>query len=968
VDQLVVGFEGVLSYAGGFPPLAGETLTIYWDNGTHLLAIDFPGTNSTGGFVSSITFASYVLGDYDFYANYTSPDLLHNDALQYFRISRLNYTINVDITVKPNPVMQNGTITVSAYLYFAHNGTALSGADVFILWYNGTWFGLPDIITTNGTGQGEIYYSGMLNDEFRIGIEIYGYYQGSQFTDANASFPVFLTLNQWQTTFTNIILPVGPYRIGETVVATGNLEYVNGSIPYGGVTVELTLFGITRATDVTASDGSFILNWVIPGTLSPGSYDLLIEFNSPYPWIANATTVFLPINVIAPEPQFTEFSVTPATVYLDQSLTISGRVVWDNGTPYMNLPLDIYWGDYYSTAKGIIVNDFTTDGSGYFTIIFDIPDDLGLLTYVQHVWAYIDPVGYATFGESPVIPITVDIYQVSLTTSVDLTVVYLGGTLTFSGTLQFTNTTPLVGYDVEIWWGGNHLLTRTIIDPALGAFSYVHNVPYSNAIGILSGYALFRPPSLAWGDLDILEFFNDVTVIEHVDVFMDPEPADNTVSRGEILVISGNLLNDAGSAADGVTVEATVDGNPQGFSDVSAGDGSYSISLLVADNAPRGSYTVSVTITSTFHELRNGPTTWTIQVFIDSDVYVQTTIPNILSRMPGERISVEVQLTDDDGIPLFGEWVALYLGSTHIRDVQLFGPFPERIVLVVPQSWDEGNGLFNITADFGGASFINPSTFLSSNSVHVFSDPVFSYTPSRVDPGQAFTIDITIRDLAGNPVRFRQVELDFNGTVTIPYDTDAEGRFSHDVPAQSDGTVINIRITLISTEVGNILSNTFTINIQTTGGNPLQGTDLLIASILLVGAVIAVLAYLYIVRGMFRSTVISRGIDIPTKLRNIKKLADAGKYGASITLAYRTFEQMCGTKMGSERTHSETAREFLDRVLQTIPLDSMTVEQFVQTYEEARFSHHEMTRERYEEAVRIFTDLYPRIDSTAPVE
>ncbi|MHA2043960.1 MAG: DUF4129 domain-containing protein [Candidatus Thorarchaeota archaeon] len=148
----------------------------------------------------------------------------------------------------------------------------------------------------------------------------------------------------------------------------------------------------------------------------------------------------------------------------------------------------------------------------------------------------------------------------------------------------------------------------------------------------------------------------------------------------------------------------------------------------------------------------------------------------------------------------------------------------------------------------------------------------------------------------------------------------------------------------------------------------MQGTDLLIAGILLVGAVIAVLAYLYIVRGMFRSTVISRGIDIPTKLRNIKKLADAGKYGASITLAYRTFEQMCGTKMGSERSHNETAREYLDRVLKTIPLDLTTVEQFVQSYEEARFSHHEMTRERYEEAVRIFTDIYPRIDSAAPAE
>ncbi|MCJ7817705.1 MAG: DUF4129 domain-containing protein, partial [Candidatus Thorarchaeota archaeon] len=83
---------------------------------------------------------------------------------------------------------------------------------------------------------------------------------------------------------------------------------------------------------------------------------------------------------------------------------------------------------------------------------------------------------------------------------------------------------------------------------------------------------------------------------------------------------------------------------------------------------------------------------------------------------------------------------------------------------------------------------------------------------------------------------------------------------------------------------------------------------------------------------------------------------------------YRTFEQMCGSKMGSERTHSETAREYLDRVMQSIPLDGPTVERFVQTYEEARFSQHEMTRDRYEAALRIFTDIYPRIDSSALME
>ena len=251
----------------------------------------------------------------------------------------------------------------------------------------------------------------------------------------------------------------------------------------------------------------------------------------------------------------------------------------------------------------------------------------------------------------------------------------------------------------------------------------------------------------------------------------------------------------------------------------------------------------------------------------------------------------------------------------------------------------------------------------------MFTDVVFSSTPSRVDPGQAFVIECSLRDPAGNPIMFRNVWLNYNQTDVYPFYIQDDGRFQYNQPALPDGSFINFRITLISPEVDDIVSGVFRINIQTTGGNPLQGTDLLIASILLVGAVIAVLAYLYIVRGMFRSTAgITRGFDIPTKLRNIKKLADAGKYGASITLAYRTFEQMCGSKMGSERTHSETAREYLDRVLQTLPLDSATVEQFVQTYEEARFSHHEMTRERYEEAVRIFTDLYPRIDSATPIE
>jgi len=962
VDETLFDIQGVLTYLGGAPPLAGETVWIsYWD-GFDWLDIDNPITNSTGGFLSSLGFATYDEGIYPFRALYISPNPLNNDTVTYFSITRVKYSINLDVTINPNPVMQNETLTVHVHAYFAHNGTNLSGATVSLFWNNGTlplpWLG--DVVT-DGTGQADLYYSGMSWDTVRSGIEVYGIYGGTVFHASNESYHNILTLNQWQTTFTGVNLPVVLYRIGETVVVTGNLEYILPSVPYSGATVELTLFGTTRTTDVTASDGSFTLSWDIPGTITPGFYDLFIEFNSLYPWIADTSSALPQIQVVAPGYLWPEFSVTPATVYLDQVLNITGRVTWDNGTPYANSPIDFCWGDYFGVYDWFVLN-FLTDSSGRFTYLYPIPDDMGLLG-PREVWAYIDPVGYATFGESARVPITIAIYTVDLSASVDLTFIYLEDTVTFSGTLQFTNGTPMVGYDVEIWWGGNLLTTVGTVGG--GAFTLVHPVTYSYDPGIYSGYALFRPPSIAFGDLDILTSFSDVTVIEIVDVFMDEEPADTIVSRGETLIVTGYVLNDGAFAANGVTVEVLVNGSATSATDDTAGDGSYSIALIVPDFQPRGTYNISVHVISSDHEFRFGPIEWFIDVYIGSDVFIQT---DLVSIMPGESFSVYIELQDDDSNDLNGEWVRLLIGTTLFADLQVISASGMTFDLVLPLSWDGGSDIFNITARYLGMPFVDPSQAQSINPIHIFTDVVFTSTPSRVDPGQAFTIEAYFRDPEGNPIMFRSVWLNYNATDQYPYYIAEDGMFTHDVPAQPEGTVIQFTLTLVSFEVSDIESDTFTINIQTQGGNPLQGTDLLIAGILLVGAVLAVLAYLYIVRGMFRSPVVSRGFDIPGKLRNIKKLADAGKYGASITLAYRTFEQMCGAKMGSERTHSETAREYLDRVLETIPLDAGTVEQFVQTYEEARFSHHEMTRDRYEEAVRIFTDLYPRIDSTAPIE
>ena len=637
-------------------------------------------------------------------------------------------------------------------------------------------------------------------------------------------------------------------------------------------------------------------------------------------------------------------------------------MTWDNGTPYANSPVDFYWGDPLGTNVRFHMGQLT-DGSGDFYYKYTVPADTPLGD--RQVWAYIAPAGYAAAGMSPTPTITVDIITIDLTTLVDIALVYLNQDVTFSGTMQFTNTTPMVGYDVEIWWDGELLTTITIIDPALGAFSYVHTVPWTLTPGIISGYALFRPPNASFGSLDILVFFTDVTVMERVDVFLDPEPVDNTVSRGDTLIVIGIVLNDGVFPVESAMVEVLSNGNSTGLTGLTNATGTFTLSLYVPLSALGGSYNISIRVVSPYHDLRNGPTPWFIDVYVVSEIDV---ILNQGSFMPGESFSIDVQLHDDDGVALDGEFVDIFLGSTFLGNFRLTNADRMTFVLVLPLTWTE-SGLFTVTAAFAGGSFLDPDSFETNRTIHVFTAVNFqSLTPNRIDPGQTFSIEVALVDPNDNPILNRNVRLTVDGD-NYPLSTGTDGLISYQMGSYPDGTSVIFTLTVLSSEVTPVSSDEFTINIQTTGGNPVQETDLLIAGVLLIGAVIAILAYLYIVRGMFRSTAgISRGFDVPTKLRNIKKLADAGKYGASITLAYRTFEQMCGTKMGSERSHNETAREYLDRVLQAIPLDLATVEQFVQTYEEARFSHHEMTRERYEEAVRIFTDVYPRIDSTTPVE
>ncbi|MFW9961219.1 MAG: transglutaminase domain-containing protein, partial [Candidatus Thorarchaeota archaeon] len=733
-------FEGILSYLGGSPPLIGELIELSFYNGTGWQHIAFLPTNSTGGFNATLSFPTPVEYTYQFRLLYTSTDPLNNDAFEYFNVDTVKYTIVLDITALPNPVMLNETLTIHAFLYYQHNGTPIANAVVSIYWNNGTLFFLGNV-TTDGTGQADIYYSGMDYDTVRNNIEVYGFYAGNVYRAEVESAHTLLTLSQWLTEVYNVDTDWPSYRLTETVVVTGNLRFLVPSVPYSGVTVELLLSGVPLDSTVTLADGSFILYWTIPQDQPVGFYDLVVRFQSLYPWIADSQAAVPQFEIYAPGYIWVSFTVTPASpteVYILNNLIISGTVTWDNGSFYSDSEVELRWGNPLGTY--FFMKNVTTNGVGAFTTSYQVP--AGTPTGARQVWAYIYPTGYATSGMSAPQTIIIATYSVIITASVDVTVVHLGEQITFYGTAQFSNSTPLNGYEIEIWWDGVLLNTATI---SAGTYSYIHSVLYSNSLGIKSGSAQFNAPTAAF--VDITQNFADITVREYVNLYLDAQPIDDEFTRGDTITVTGYVINDGDDPADGVTIEVLANGMPTGFSGTTGAGGTFSISIPIPYDQPTGIYTLTIDSIGLYHDVVSSPSSWAVSIFRNSVVDVMVTGG---AFMPGENLEITIQLQDDDGVSINGVIIHLFLGTTEIAAPSLFNGNGQTFLIIIPTSWTDGSGIFVVRAEYDGGSFTNGHSSNAADSIHIFTNVSFNLrSASRIDPGQPFVIEFELLDPEG---------------------------------------------------------------------------------------------------------------------------------------------------------------------------------------------------------------------------
>ncbi|MHA1215951.1 MAG: hypothetical protein ACTSPX_01320, partial [Candidatus Thorarchaeota archaeon] len=879
IDESIV-IQGTLSYSGGSPVLSGKTVNLYLlDGGTWVLVTSLV-TDSAGNYVYLYNFSqSQFAGDYQFKTNYTRTSLLNTNASSSVLVVTVQRRpVIMEISVTPTTIKLNETTTISLYIHFA-NGTPIVGQYISVVWNNGT---AHEIFSgpTNGAGEIELAYSELEGHTIWTGIQVYASFAGTRELESNESVHIGITLEQWQTLITGFSTGgISDFHVSETVTVQGYLYYdvPDPDVPFAQANVTLVFDGAPVGWAITDGAGYFEYSWVIPVGTSAGLHEIRMNYIPTVTWIAPTLSSSITLNITAYELVWT-LTVTPTDpAYRSDLLNITGTLYLDNGSAYAGATVTIYWNHLASGSGAIMLAQYMTGADGSFQHIFNIPatTPLGPTT----IWAECTPSqDYINPGSSDASLINILQIPVNLTILTYSSTVYLGQSVTVTGLLMWGNGTgdPMVGYDIAVVWDGTIVDTSTTNNS--GGFLLSYTVPWTNDLGYISMEIRFVQPDESFEQASSQV---QVEVRAMVTIVLDDQPTD-TLVRGGTISVTGIIDSENGGVA-GVPVVLLVDGEITGYTGTSNNDGQFVLDLTVPIDVVLGPHNLSVAIQAEFYDLSEEPGAWDMVVVASSEVSVY--VPETYVVANGETFRVDIRLLDDVGQPINGT-VIVHLNGTEITSVQVFSTTWVSFNVPVPSSWSQ-SGYFTVDVVYEGnpTAYIDGSDDESTTAIHVFTGVEFTRTsPERVASGSPLVISGTIVDDSPNhyPIAGRTVTIVVNGSAQSVL-TDENGNFSVTVVQRTVNGTYTVAIALPVADT-NITVASFTVLAQANTGGNMRVADLIIPGIARAGAIVAVLLYLYFVRGFFRGAPRTTGIDIPSKLRNIKKLADAGKYDAAVTL------------------------------------------------------------------------------------
>ncbi len=980
-DRVIIGrnitISGILTYENG-TPITNAKILIYWNNGTsfytngteYLLAAVY--TNSTGGYYFNYTVPYYhSFVDVQIYTTYTSAIREIGNGTSPTNIVSVDYIhVNLSIFVvsdwiNPTKAIVNHNVTISGILEY-ENGTAISNAYVAIYWNNGTEYRIANI-TTNSTGGYEFDYTVPYNHSYGL-VSIFSYYIshirhiGNGTSDAKSLEVSYIdvTINQyvhlaWGYTDTAII--------NTTLSISGTISLENGTI-LDNVNVEIFWNNGTEyslGTVVTNSTGGFSLDYTVPYHHDLTGVQIYTKYYSQTREIGNCTSSLSSINV---DNLHTQITITVNTLIssniapITSTVDISGVATYTNHTTtyyYENGLIQIYWNN----GSEYLIAEVHTNSTGGYSFSYRVPYEHDF----SNVQIYAKFVSYDllyTNSSSSLSSITIRNYLTDITIDSTKSIAYPGDTVAFYGRLTLSiNGTPLSNKQIFIYTQAESTLY-------LLGNGYTNATGYFN-ISIIIPSDVIRGPYNIWSNFTSIDRLYNNSYSSYFSLTIRKIATltitiKERVTIGSTFYIAGQVLDANNNPEANVLVELSIDSLSWSDSATTNAEGKFNISLVIPDTASVGAYTVKGHVpASTYLDVTDATASFNIYGTVNLSATIGN--PNY-SYYVQDTVPITGVLLDNSDNPLASRTIRVFIGSHQITSVltNSTGGFAISLLLNSVSS----DGQYEIIVSFPG-----DSSYISANvteTLHIFVNARLTITnipTGDFSPGDTITVSGTLVDSNDDPIKMRQVNYYVANHLIGSVNTDNTGKFS--VSYQVPTNYTESTLTIVFRSVANsqdevtfniVLNNNNNTNTTPGGASILQISELLPIIGLGFFIVVIILYYFMVYKHSKPSEVV---LDIPAKLRNIKRLADSGQYSEAIALAYQTFELMAERTIGVKRASYQTAREYIDQVLKDLPIPKDLVMSFLNYYEEARFSNHTITKEQYDNAIRLFTEIYPRL-------
>ncbi|MHA1506541.1 MAG: transglutaminase domain-containing protein [Candidatus Asgardarchaeia archaeon] len=742
----------------------------------------------------------------------------------------------------------------------------------------------------------------------------------------------------------DISLPDDVVGRGEEVKVYCNLTE-NGN-PLSGV--EITLFDVQEdeiiGVNVTNSEGYTEFSYFYNETNVAGPHTIVVYCE----YARNETLLYLKgQSLIELEKK--------DKAYWGDYLTISGNVTDPlNGRPIGGIYVAVLW-------DGEVVENMETDEYGrfsfsYYVDPFDPKNKLG-----EHNLTFYSILVHPEPYELIVAPSSYQFY-LNVCTVPNLSInaensVRRGSELRVSGTLILLNNTPLVGYQVSVYWdnGSSPLYYEVADTNSSGMFQTYLEVPlYHDPMEVVV-YANFSSPLEPWIESTKSNELR-VSVYMTINATLTWISSDN-VTHGEKLTIIGYVRNETGGFVPNKKMVVLLNSsilivNGLMLYNTTDESGVFELSFEVPNDIT-GKYNVSVSSIDDYTEaICENPQ------MIEAWSYTHMSLTGSLEYMlSGESVILTGYVVDDLGGTLDGT-VRVYVDEEPKGTIDYNGTF--EFNYTAPNTYD--NVTVYLEFNYVGKKYYLPCS--ENIDIVVFRNASIEIKSEKnlARPEDSIDLYVNLTSDKGYPIpgRFVRIYVIVDGVKDVVAEgyTNESGIFEahYEVPKSIKSDELIVYAELVSTL--SLKSDDLKIKVMTLG----QVFDLGTLVLILVSLSSVVVVYILVRKGILKIPLRFGGSKVPSfnyraVIEQITELFRTEKYREGILLSKDLLQGILREYKGISKSDSETFREFMYKAANSLGIPISDVEDYLSSYEKARFSDEEIGVEDYAKMVQSITRM-----------